>query len=399
MKKLLSKVKKHLSINLLFRKWYLPQVLKHGVFLTDHQERKDINQIKKIENKKERITPFAELIPIETSDLKDRFLSSHTYVNRDKYVYEIKNALLAGPYGLVCTSDKRLVRDTISFNGTGRVEPFLLNSYLKDSDWFKKFFIHQNWNSIKTHKDLQVGLSLCSVWINYFHWIVEELPKLRALENYYEQSGIKPKIVIPSNESPYIRESLKCMGYEIKKDTISYQGKTIRLDKLIVQTFPEITPELTEYIRNRVLKNLKLPLEESGSRRIYLSRDRAGNRNLTNKNEIMSLLKDYGFEEMYLEDLTFEQQVKLIHNSSVIVSCHSAGLTNIIWGKELRVVELFGHTIKTTYARLCEARGHTYRAVAGEPVEADHRSNFFIEKSKLETILSKIGINKRNTKK
>lgn len=368
--------------------YLLPRIIQRGVFLSECDKRTDIKKIRVIEQRTAILTPLNKLISLSDNVLKEHFLSSHSYQNEDIWLYKISNAYLAAPYGLICTGDFKLVRDTISFDGSGRVGVYLLNSYLKDPLQVKKNF-HAKAKMVGAEIDvLDTAISMCSVWVNFFHWIVEELPKLRAREVYFRETGVLPKIVIPSKKASYIIESLRCMGIDVEKETVRFNNDSIYVNNLVVQTFPEITPSLIKYLRSRILDNLKLSTKNKGNRRVYISRERVGNRNVLNGKELKKLLDFYNFDEVALEDLSFTEQVELMNQASIVISCHGAGLTNVLWGNNLDVIELFGYTIKTTYARLCEACDHRYQAIAGVPVEKNHRSNFSIDVSEIEKILN-----------
>lgn len=388
----LNKIKRFISIRLYFKKILFPKIMSRGVFLQQHEQIDTINRLLLIEKKAERLKSFHELIPVSEEKIRNRFLSSHSYQNENKYLYEISDAILAGPFGLICTGDGRLVRDAHSFNGTGRMEAFLLNSYLEEPGMVQNYFIRNpNRYNKNSSSRVETGLSMCSVWVNYFHWIIEELPKLRALELYHEETGFKPVIILPNHPAPYIKESLKAMGYDPAADAVTFHSDHLNVEKLLVQTFPEISPEMTDWMRDRVFKNLGLS-GLPGNRRVYISRKKKGNRSVKNADEFEAFLKRYGFENVHLEEYSFEGQVKLLHETGVVLSAHGAGLTNVLWGNKMKVIELFGHTIKTTYARLCEACGHQYRAVAGEPIKPHHASDFLIDIDELEEILTDLGI-------
>ena len=74
---------------------------------------------------------------------------------------------------------------------------------------------------------------------------------------------------------------------------------------------------------------------------LYISRDKAKRRKVSNELELSSFLKSKGFEKVILEDYTLDQQIQLMNESKMAISCHGAGLTNIMFmQKGQTVIEL-----------------------------------------------------------
>jgi capsular polysaccharide biosynthesis protein len=74
---------------------------------------------------------------------------------------------------------------------------------------------------------------------------------------------------------------------------------------------------------------------------LYISRDRAKRRKITNEDDVFELLASKGFEKVSLENLTLKNQVKLFQEALVVIGCHGAGLANIMFmQKNQTVIEL-----------------------------------------------------------
>lgn len=85
---------------------------------------------------------------------------------------------------------------------------------------------------------------------------------------------------------------------------------------------------------------------------IYISRQDAAVRKITNDEEISLLLKNkYGIETVIPGKLSLKDQAELFHNSTFIISPHGAGLTNLIWcqNKEGALLEIFPSKSVSTY--------------------------------------------------
>ena len=59
-------------------------------------------------------------------------------------------------------------------------------------------------------------------------------------------------------------------------------------------------------------------------------------------NELFEALGEYAFEEIFLENLSFTEQINLFANSHTIVSPHGAGLANLVFSRpSTNVIEIF----------------------------------------------------------
>lgn len=93
------------------------------------------------------------------------------------------------------------------------------------------------------------------------------------------------------------------------------------------------------HFREPIVKGVReLILEEYGSRegavssdRLYISRGRASKRRLVNENEVIELLRKFGFKALRAEDLSFAEQIKAASRARLLVSNHGAGLTNMLF--------------------------------------------------------------------
>jgi len=79
-------------------------------------------------------------------------------------------------------------------------------------------------------------------------------------------------------------------------------------------------------------------------RRIYISRKKAGKRMVLNEDQVVALVKDYGYTVLMLEDLSIYDQVNLFSRATSVLSIHGAGLTNVVYLKPGgSVIELRHH--------------------------------------------------------
>jgi capsular polysaccharide biosynthesis protein len=184
----------------------------------------------------------------------------------------------------------------------------------------------------------------------YYHWMTETIPRLFLVKDLledctlllpsssnriYTNSGAIRRTIRPYfNKSPlYHLESLAPFG--IKKIKIISITNNLSVDKLFMPT--HVAP-MGNY-NERILREISLfyqkyfcsDLQSLPFKKIYISRSKAYRRRVINEAEVVNLLQRYQFEICFLEDLSFEKQVKLLYQAKFVVGLHGAGLTNMMF--------------------------------------------------------------------
>jgi hypothetical protein len=120
------------------------------------------------------------------------------------------------------------------------------------------------------------------------------------------------------------------------------------------------------FLRVRELFNRE---EQQPRRRIFLDRRPRFRRIMTNQAEVLPLLRDRGFEQVFAEDLSYEEQVRLFAQTRHLVALHGAGLVNMLHSdpERLGVIEILSEAyLKPHYYWLSRTLGvRHYDAVVG----------------------------------
>jgi len=74
--------------------------------------------------------------------------------------------------------------------------------------------------------------------------------------------------------------------------------------------------------------------------RFLISRSLTNSRKIENEEELVEALTPYGFEIVHLEHMSAEEQIRLFSNAECIIGSHGAALTNLIYSKNPKVIEL-----------------------------------------------------------
>ncbi|KKM75432.1 hypothetical protein LCGC14_1390320 [marine sediment metagenome] len=161
------------------------------------------------------------------------------------------------------------------------------------------------------------------VYTNYSHWLSAHLPKLCLLAQRGEMDGL----LLPEKRPAVIDASLGMLGFDPKDFRTHGADGVIEVDRLTLLQTDRFRPELLCPVRDM----LGRPPDRAPWRRVFISRAAASIRRLSNEAELVTMLEKAGFELVLMEDLNFEQQVRLMGETRVLMAPHGAGLTNMMF--------------------------------------------------------------------
>ncbi len=188
----------------------------------------------------------------------------------------------------------------------------------------------------------------------YYHWMFDILPRLELIK----RSGIELEsidwFIVNNFDRPFQKETLNFLGIPTAKILASDRHSHIQATELIVPSFPgylDWVPDGTiKFLRQTFLSKVSLA-RVNYSKRIYISRARAKSRHVINESEVLDLIKKYGFQTVFLEEMSVLEQVAVFANAEVIIAPHGSGLTNIVFcSPHTKIIELFSpHYVRTDY--------------------------------------------------
>jgi len=212
---------------------------------------------------------------------------------------------------------------------------------------------------------------------NYYHVLVDSLPRLYLLNQPEYQNIDEIKLLFSSKPTTLERFYIKKLAPKNVQITVIDNPESLYLiDKLIFPSYLSsadcgyLPSVYIEYFRDKVL-----PKRESKKvNLIFISRIKASSRRLINEDEIFESLSPYGFERYILEDLSIEAQIELFYDAEYVVGIHGAGLTNILFSHQIKVLELFpSEFCELHYYYLAKSLGHTYGYCHGCYPESENK--------------------------
>jgi hypothetical protein len=291
-------------------------------------------------------------------------------------LFEINNAVIGRSHKEIFSLDKSIVitNPLISWD--------LKNSSTND-------FINIELNSGDLSCIQGKTLYLASVWgASYFHFISETLGKCLIANNFLPLLEFD-NILISGIDLPYVKEWFKYLGVEDKLVDIGTINNYKKVDSLIIPSYSQhcgwFSRDLINFIKSSMNFNNYRSFEYR-YRKIYIIR--SGSRRILNESLLIDFLKKYGFEFLYLENLSQYQQAEIFAQSSHIIAPHGAGLTNLIYcSPGVKVFEFFGSEYKNLcFFGLCDLLDleHFYHVSD----DLDGLGNYSVDLSKIEHFIS-----------
>jgi hypothetical protein len=329
----------------------------------------------------------------EDSSIKMNYSPRYSYLK--PFVAEVQDVVVAGPDAIGFTNDGSCITDPTDpvpyRSSRGRIGRSIKRATVSSPIQIGMPIARSK--PPKSETTEKVAAILHSRWNNYYHWMLEHLPKLRGIERYERATGSDVSLIIPPDPPSYIVQSLELVGFGENRH-IEWKEKPIGIDRLVVPSFPSPAPKSIDWIRNRVEQNMEISDPNQSSEWIYISRQRADRRRVVNYDGLRKLLTKYNIRPVFCEDMSLKEEIRLFSNASGVIGPHGAGLTSIIWGNDMHLIEIFNNYIKAPYYVLAHILDHGYTPVSGDPVEnrrstTNRNSNINVNINMLENILSK----------
>jgi len=194
---------------------------------------------------------------------------------------------------------------------------------------------------------------------NYFHWVAEALPLLEALEQAPDQGipASEPLLVVNAPVPSFVWQWLEIFGIDPAR-VRPWSSRRARVERLLVPSlrYGRLCEEhplwgrhlyprwALEFVSQRALAAVAgQPLwVNERCRRVFLSRPRTGGgRGLVNHTEVSACLKRHGYRDVLAEQLTVREQIALFASLTHLVAIHGAGMVNLIFSSQVRLIELF----------------------------------------------------------
>jgi hypothetical protein len=178
---------------------------------------------------------------------------------------------------------------------------------------------------------------------NYYHFLIDLLPRLGLFLSRPPSDGPSPKIVTTVTLQGYRAEVLARTGAPIVCQPAEPWLHLCAPELYVValaRTNQDVSPKALHYLRQLFAPELRAAPERT--RRLLVLRGHQAKRPLLNEEALAEALAARGYEPVRLETLTVAEQAQRFAAAEVVVAQHGAGLTNVAFCRPgTTVIELF----------------------------------------------------------
>ena len=233
-------------------------------------------------------------------------------------------------------------------------------------------------------------------WTNgYFHWITEALPRALLLSRI---SGCK-NVLIPCSifDVSYVTESLHTIGlkpYLVPSNRILFLSSYHTGFKCnsTGNYWPNHLSSLRYTIRATLMVS-SIAISAHSQSPIWISRRKASRRHILNEDELIPILLSRGFKVVYLEDLSFTDQLSLALNTTILAGPHGAGLSLMIAmssGTSLLEVRSTNDSNNNCYFNMAASLGITYYYAEAKSLVANGQPHLMLDPMHLRSTIDLI---------
>ena len=189
----------------------------------------------------------------------------------------------------------------------------------------------------------------------FYHFVIEDLPR------FYEASkNHRFNQVVIGLKTKYITDTLNFLRIEnfivkkhpIRCDSLIFNEKNIggifsKFDHSMLLEFSnEIKPTDSDQI---------LFIDRKNKQKGYFDRG------IEYADIIASKFEKFNILKVYLEDLSFIEQISLIKSAKLVIGFHGAGLANIVWiDHPVKIFEITEERIMANFEHISSVCGHEY---------------------------------------
>lgn len=292
---------------------------------------KGANDYKVIESGKLRTVCIPEYFEKSKEEL-------HEYMSPDIYIARISDTFLIGGSNVVMTNNL-LLSDTAYYDKEKRID-------------IRYGAIKKELGNIAVIEEsplactFEKGINLIgAASFNYYHLVIEILSRLTFVdycEEYRDYPILVDEIVLKIPQYHTALNAINKYGHPIIK---LEKGKKYLIEDLIQPSSNVWMPtnlykrqmiRIDDFLMaDSVLRNIResvtLYKEKAPWRKIFISRKNSQAVRLKNEEQIRELFKENGYEIIYTEEMSFQQQIECFGQSKIIVASSGAALTNILF--------------------------------------------------------------------
>ena len=169
---------------------------------------------------------------------------------------------------------------------------------------------------------------------NHYMWLYTHLPRVLLAESL----GLKDQILFPAKDllSKVKLSTLDLLGHSTPQ-FVGPADEVLHVAELTLVEVDGFDPSALNTMRDRLVGKA----EQGPRTRLYISREKCHYRKMQNEAEVWPELAKLGFEKVFLEDLTLEDQIRKLQSADLVLGVHGAGFANVLFCRPgTRIVEI-----------------------------------------------------------
>ena len=240
---------------------------------------------------------------------------------------------------------------------------------------------------------------------SYYHWILDLVSRFELIRAAEISLDNIDKFVVNSCVENFQKETLILLGIPEEKIIESSNLPHIQAKNLIVPSLPgsgRIPKFVCDFLRKEFLKYANFE-QEKRAKRLYISRKLAVSRRIINEDELVNFLREYGFDTVIFESMSFREQISFMAAAEVVIAPHGAGLTNLVFSSPgTKIVEIFNNNyVNGCFWVIANQIGLEYYYLTGEksniPQEYSVAEDILVNINALSEILKFANIDKKSS--
>lgn len=167
---------------------------------------------------------------------------------------------------------------------------------------------------------------------NFYHVITELLVRLEFLDHLH----IQPRVLVMEDSPSFVWEGLRLLGVTEEKIIRQRPDTVYTADEWIGGNYGmNFIPDRFSWLRQKLV-----PEEEELVRSMHIERKPGLPRSAKDTSASSEKFSVHGYEVVRTEEKTLQEQIQHSSSSFFISGIHGAGLSNILWMRDPRLVEL-----------------------------------------------------------
>lgn len=211
---------------------------------------------------------------------------------------------------------------------------------------------------------------------NYGHWLIDDLPRLKAAMHLRTGDRRPVRILIHQFHDRIDRiriESIRLLlGDEVRIEFLDF-NRAYHFDELHYATpvsdHPvQKSPLALSFIARKICERAIIDVtRDGGGDRLFVTRSASRGRLLSNQAVVADLVKAHGFRTIDTETMGFSEQVQVFAAASIVIGQMGAAMTNTMFCPPTATILYLAPWgwIEPFYWDLAAVRGHRYRVLYG----------------------------------